>query len=302
VYTPAPGSINPPCKQTCFFDKSSGSGMSGCVWSHNCDPNEVAPDFNPELGCAYDPAAKVPGGNGLTCDQLNAMQPKACLDTCSPLTPNGCDCFGCCHFDKAVSATNPDGMVWLGSQDSAGNHTCSADGVGDPAKCHICKPVQGCYNACDTCELCLGKTMLPPECYGGAGGSSGVGGGSSTGGAGGDPTGGVGGGTSTGGSGGGTFCGGQVCPAGAQQCGATVLDPNTDMPVPCQPPCPNGQFCLTGCCTSGKPLAARRGLTGRPEDRKGAARQSVSVTAWLPRTNIRNSIGARQRDCEEKWD
>jgi hypothetical protein len=245
AFTPPPGSINPPCKQTCFFDKSSGAGMSGCVWSHKCDPHEIAPDFSPEAGCNYDPKAKVPGANGQSCAQLNTTQAQMCLDTCGPLTPNGCDCFGCCYFDKAVSATNPTGTVWLGSQDTAGVQTCAADAVADPTKCHPCLTVAGCYKPCAKCELCLGKTTLPPECTGGAGGNAG---GAGSGGGGGDP---AGGGAGSGGAP--PVCGGQVCAAGVQACGATVVDPGTGLPVDCQPPCPNGQFCLTGCCTTGKP-------------------------------------------------
>ena len=76
-----------------------------------------------------------------------------------------------------------------------------------------------CLNGCDKCELCIGKTELPPECNpsgtGGAGGGSGGGGG--IGGAGGGGTG--------------------QCPPGNQACG-----------LPGQAPCDSGYYCITGCC------------------------------------------------------
>jgi hypothetical protein len=223
-----PGQQNPPCIQDCYFDQNSGAGDDQCYWDHRCDPNEVTPSYYPEgNGCPYDANTKViiSGGAPWSCTQaLNTQKPE-CLANCGPMTPNGCDCFGCCNIPGASTP------VWLGSVDSAGNGTCDLAHVGDPTKCHPCEIVKGCFNSCEHCELCIGKTVLPSDCTntGGTGGTTGGGGsGGSTGGSGG----------STGGSGGtGGSCILPLCPSGIQACG-----------VSCAPACPAGTYCVTGCC------------------------------------------------------
>jgi hypothetical protein len=233
-----PGGSGPQgnCLVDCYYDQDTGSGNDQCNWNHECDPLEVAPDYFPDKDCKYDPNAKTPGTNK-TCSELLAAQSAECLAFCGPLTPNGCDCFGCCELPSGSGK-----FVFLGSVANKVG-TCDLDHVGDPTKCYPCTPVPGCFNDCKHCELCLGKTQLPPDCYppppdGGSAGTGGSGG-SGTGGTGGTAGGGTGGGASgTGGSAGsGGACGGQICPPGAQPCGLS-----------CQPPCPTGYFCLTGCC------------------------------------------------------
>ncbi len=136
--TGIPGDNVDPCKQDCFFDGNSGSGDDRCDWNLKCDPkNPGAPK------CPYDPNYK-------SCP----MQTQPCINFCKPLTPNGCDCFGCCEI--------PDGdggqvFVYLAA-------TCSLSVISDATKCPRCTPVQDCFNPCDKCELCLGKATLPPEC------------------------------------------------------------------------------------------------------------------------------------------
>ena len=227
-YGSIPGQAGPACTVDCYFDQDSGSGNDDCHWNHECDPLSVAPNYPPEgpgSTCAYDPNANTPG-TSQSCTQLMDKQSNACLSFCGDLTPNGCDCFGCCNLPAGGNQ-----WVWLGSEKS-GVGSCTLKDVNDPTKCQPCTPVKGCLNTCEKCELCLGKTELPPECSppppdAGTGGS-GTGG---TGGTGGSGTGG------TAGSGG--SCGGQICPVGKQPCGLS-----------CQPACPSGQFCLTGCCTA----------------------------------------------------
>lgn len=222
------GTGTAPCKLDCYFDQDTGSGNDECYWDHSCDPYSVAPNYYPQgSACSYTPGAVIPP-TALTCEELELNQRQTCLDFCLPLVPNGCDCFGCCEL-PAESGN----YVWLGSWDlesgSSKEGTCTLETQADPTKCHPCTPVEGCLNECGHCELCLGKTELPPDCYGtppdgGTGGTAGAGG---TGGSGGSGTGGT----------GGEPCGGQVCPPGSDPCGLW-----------CQPPCPTGYFCLTGCC------------------------------------------------------
>jgi hypothetical protein len=223
LYGGIPGQAGPECIVDCYFDQDSGPGNDDCYWNHRCDPHEVAPDYTPEARygakCAYDPKANTPG-TPETCSELYAAQSKQCHDFCGPLTPNGCDCFGCCNLPSGT-----DHWIWLGSEDDKGNGTCTLDAVNDPTKCQPCEPVAGCLNPCGECEICIGKSKLPPQCYpppepdAGAGGGGPDGGGPLDGG--------------TDGGGGGA----QQCPAGVQACGQ-----------PGQAPCPAKAYCITGCC------------------------------------------------------
>jgi hypothetical protein len=267
-----PGNFNDPCSSDCYYDSNSGAGDDKCEWNLKCDPHETPPNYYPRASgpngdqCAYNWTGQI-SGNTSWCQEhyVDGGQPKACGDFCAPLTPNGCDCFGCCTFPALsglTEAVQPPGVeagapryVFLGSEYPDGGTSCTIDAVNDPTRCHPCTPVKACLNTCETCELCIGKTALPAECYpkpppvadGGVPTDGGIllpdGGVVPV------PEGGVilpdGGlylpdgatvspdsGTAP------PVCGGQLC-FGAQACG---LD--------CQPPCPSGQFCLTGCCTA----------------------------------------------------
>jgi hypothetical protein len=150
------------CAMDCYFDMDGGSGNDDCHWSLECDPHEVPPLYYPGSGfgaqCAYDPQTNVPGTTA-SCADLTAAQSPTCISVCGPLTPNGCDCFGCCEF-PAGSGNN----VWMGSTDANSNGTCDPAGVLDPAKCHPCERVPSCFNPCDGCELCIGQASLPAGC------------------------------------------------------------------------------------------------------------------------------------------
>src|SRR4030095_11484575 len=47
-YGGIPGQPGPACTVDCYWDQDSGSGNDACCWTHECDPNEVAPDYYPE--------------------------------------------------------------------------------------------------------------------------------------------------------------------------------------------------------------------------------------------------------------
>jgi hypothetical protein len=155
-----PGGTNDKCVQDCYFDQDTGAGNDKCLWSRTCDTLEVAPNYDP-LGpdCAYDPTTMLTQlGQARTCDQLSAAQDPQCATLCGPLTPNGCDCFGCCAVAGASTA------IWIGSTDSAGNPTCDLAHIADPTRCRPCTQVESCLNPCDHCELCVGKRELPADC------------------------------------------------------------------------------------------------------------------------------------------
>jgi hypothetical protein len=155
-----------------------------------CDPLSVEPSFPPSgEACPYDPTAGI-GSPPASCAELAGEQEAECSGVCGPLTPNGCDCFGCC---EAPGAPTP---IWLGSE-LDGLPSCTRDTLDDPDRCRPCTQVPGCLNPCEDCELCIGKPNLPDACDGGQ----------------------------------------QRCPAGAPPCSLEG-----------QSPCPQGKYCVTGCC------------------------------------------------------
>jgi hypothetical protein len=148
---------NPKCTLDCYFDQDNGSGNDDCVWSHECDPLEVAPDYPPEgMMCAFDPKAKLE--RGATCDTTQSAK---CNSVCGPLTPNGCDCFGCCKGPGMTTG------VFIGSVDASGNPSCDSQHIDDPTHCKPCTQVDSCTKHCDDpCQLCFDKRELPSTCGG----------------------------------------------------------------------------------------------------------------------------------------
>jgi hypothetical protein len=135
------GQSDATCKLDCFFDGDNGSGNDDCHWSHRCDPLSLAPDFPPSTlsQCAYEPSTTVPGTTE-TCAQLQESQSNACRNTCLPITPPGCDCFGCCEYPRGSQ-----NFIWLGSL-TDGKSQCDSTTVLDPTRCHPCTPVLSCKN------------------------------------------------------------------------------------------------------------------------------------------------------------
>lgn len=157
-----PGGNNAPCKADCYFDQDTGGGNDDCSWDHSCDPLEVAPNYYPEGSkCKYSPSA--------TCTSLSQTQSATCHNVCDRLTPNACDCFGCCAIGPQANTTStPKQGIWLGSLGTNGSPSCTLATLGDPAKCHPCTIVESCYKTCGKCQYCLGDPptkVFPPECY-----------------------------------------------------------------------------------------------------------------------------------------
>jgi hypothetical protein len=201
LLTGTPGETGNQCGADCYFDRGNGSGSGECKWDRRCDPLE------PKDACTYDEG--LIGAPNYCPD----VQPDGCAEGCGVLTPNGCDCFGCCTFPELNG-----GYVFLGSY--IGNEgSCTLDDLQNPDLCRSCTPAGNCLNTCERCELCLGKTEIPADCFPGTGGTGGMGGS---------------GGSGSGGMGG---SGDLRCNPGVQACG-----------LPSDPPCPAGGFCLTGCC------------------------------------------------------
>lgn len=156
--TGIPGDNRDPKWQDCFFDGNSGAGDDGCRYHTDCLYGLREPD---------DPSCALA---------------EACVEYCRPLTPNGCDCFGCCTIQREDGTT----------VDVFEAATCSLATLDDTDACPRCTKSTACANDCGECELCPGKTELPEHCgsnpgTGGAGGASGVGGSPGSGGAASDP-------------------------------------------------------------------------------------------------------------------
>ncbi|HLT36307.1 MAG TPA: DUF4215 domain-containing protein [Enhygromyxa sp.] len=139
LQTDLPGQ-NQDCKQDCYWDSNSGQGDDQCVWNLQCDPE------NPGDGglCEYNP--------NLNPQQCDLSMPQSCLNFCVPITPNGCDCFGCCLIQGQY--------IYLDSSPE-----CSMDNLD---ACNNCTFFDVCNNPCDpdNCELCFGQDAddLPPHC------------------------------------------------------------------------------------------------------------------------------------------
>lgn len=129
--TGIPGDNRDPKWQDCFFDGNSGAGDDGCRYHTECLTGDRPSD---DASCT------------LT---------EACVDYCQPLTPPGCDCFGCCEVTAGDATVN----IML-------SDTCSLDNIDDEQACPRCQMTDTCANECGECELCLGKTLedLPSSC------------------------------------------------------------------------------------------------------------------------------------------
>ncbi len=154
------GETGGPCRGDCYFDFGNGPGFDQCLWDHRCDPLEVPPAYPPEgMSCAYEMSR-------VGTRDCPVPQTQICRDRCLPLTPNGCDCFGCCTF-PGLAGRGPGGgpgYIWLGSRDAARVGTCTLDRVTDPLQCQSCTPVPSCLNSCEPCEICLGRPLPDPSC------------------------------------------------------------------------------------------------------------------------------------------
>jgi hypothetical protein len=156
LYSGTETSVTGSCRIDCYFDRNAGSGDDGCSWSYSCDPGSVGPEYPPTGSpmCLHDPA--------LAACNPDSVELTACRAGCLPLTPNGCDCFGCCELPAGSGS-----FVWLGSPQIAQAH-CEIGSSTDRDACRPCTPAPSCHNTCEECELCVGKSALPAQCSGAA--------------------------------------------------------------------------------------------------------------------------------------
>jgi hypothetical protein len=136
--------------QDCSYDGNSGAGDDGCVF-HTCCLLGATGGADCTVDPGFDPATDCPA------------QTFACASYCQPLTPPGCDCFGCCTVcnDSGCSdiITNP-----------AVAPDCQDESIHDPDLCPSCVKADDCTGGdCGGCILCPGQTPddLPPDCTSG---------------------------------------------------------------------------------------------------------------------------------------
>ncbi len=120
----------------CWFDNNIGGQDDGCAIPSSCliEPSGA--------GCR-------PSGR--------------CVERCLPLTPPGCDCFGCCTICEG-------GECATVQVNSAVAPSCTLDALADASACPPCTPRPDCSRACDgtDCTLCPGQSVadLPATCGG----------------------------------------------------------------------------------------------------------------------------------------
>lgn len=144
------------CKADCYFDDGGGSGDDTCKWNHGCDP------LVPMNNCSYLGTSQEANFCGEFQDP-EFFQTELCMDVCEPITPNGCDCFGCCEIPGV------EGHVFLGTENGDLGGNCTLE---TPEFCAACTPQDSCYNPLvvdppnGICELGIGQTVedLPVEC------------------------------------------------------------------------------------------------------------------------------------------
>jgi hypothetical protein len=124
-----------PCRTDCAFDASFGAGDDECNFHLACDP--LTP-----LGCVTPPPVGCP----------RAQDPE-CLDFCGSISPNGCDCAGCCELPARS-----------GNFVMTDTPACMVSATGEPMSCDPCTPHVECMNPCDECEICLGERAPPDGC------------------------------------------------------------------------------------------------------------------------------------------
>lgn len=149
-----------------------GDGTSGCIQVRcrgpvlqcgDCIDNDgdgrVDADDPDCFGPCSDSEATF-AGRQQTCENSSCFFDLDCGagndELCQALVPNGCDCHGCCELSGRT--------VFLGTTDSAGTPTCSAETAGDPVACRDCTIDTECVNPCEECETCFGNAGPASSC------------------------------------------------------------------------------------------------------------------------------------------
>jgi hypothetical protein len=179
--TGIPGDNIDATMQDCFFDGNSGAGNDGCN-QHVCcllQAGGATPDTSDDqTECKrLAPAADEKKYVRANCYEpfgTAKVSPK-CQMNCGPLTPPGCDCFGCCTVCNATGCRD----IMLNPLISP---TCDQSNITDPGPDGVDntgdEPCKRCVKSTcgseecggETCILCPGQdpSTLPSSCSGAA--------------------------------------------------------------------------------------------------------------------------------------
>lgn len=129
------------CWGDCFWDDNYGAGDDSCYTNTRCDP--IGPEEDNGCEPYPDPSPGLCDRDAVGAD---------CLPACLPLTPPGCDCFGCCTVPTPGGPQD----LWMSDLD------CT---LGDPSACSPCTKNEVCVSECDDpCEWCFGEPAPPEGC------------------------------------------------------------------------------------------------------------------------------------------
>ncbi|HEY5951510.1 MAG TPA: hypothetical protein VIV40_38715 [Kofleriaceae bacterium] len=184
--TGIPGDNIDATMQDCFFDGNSGGGNDGCN-QHVCCLLQAGGATTATTDDVSECKRLAPQSNYSKYKRAdcyapfgNTPVPTKCTMTCGPITPPGCDCFGCCTVCQVATDATSCRDILL---NPAVSPNCDASNITDPGMdgtdntgdepCKRCVKNPDCGSPeCggSTCILCPGQdpSTLDPNLCGGA--------------------------------------------------------------------------------------------------------------------------------------
>jgi hypothetical protein len=173
--TGIPGDNIDSTMQDCFFDGNSGAGDDGCN-QHVCCLLQA---MNVSECMTLAPNSLYNQYDKTKCYQPfgNTPVPTKCTMNCGPLTPPGCDCFGCCTVCQVSTDPTSCRDIILNPAvspncDSSNITSAGTDGIEGTADDPCKRCVKGTCGSAEcggaTCILCPGQdpSTLPSSCTG----------------------------------------------------------------------------------------------------------------------------------------
>lgn len=137
-------------------------GVRACADCLDNDADGVSDSEDPDCWSPCDDTEDTLSGTTQLCPESDCFFDPDCGggndQACIELTPNGCDCHGCCALPDGS------GAVLLGSRAADESSSCTSSALNDPSLCQPCTPDAQCLNTCDHCESCFGAPNLGAEC------------------------------------------------------------------------------------------------------------------------------------------
>jgi hypothetical protein len=183
--TGIPGDNIDATDQDCFFDGNSGGGDDGCS-QHVCcllQAGGATMDTSDDISECMRLAPQSLYNKYKRADCYTPFGtkpvPTKCTMNCGPITPPGCDCFGCCTVCQVSTDVNscrdilinPAVSPMCDASNITDNGPDGVDNTGDEP-CKRCVQNPDCGNpdcGIEFCVLCPGQdpSTLPAECNGG---------------------------------------------------------------------------------------------------------------------------------------